>query len=74
MFTNTKIIFYKNEELELLRRHEEEFDFVGISETWFDSSHDWLATVQWYSWRDRVDKRRGGVCLYVKRYLLVYKG
>lgn len=29
------------EELELLI-HEEDFNFVGISETWLDSTHDWV--------------------------------
>ncbi|WP_227645557.1 endonuclease/exonuclease/phosphatase family protein, partial [Klebsiella pneumoniae] len=47
---------------------EKDFDFVGISETWFDNSHDWLATIQGYSLyrKDREDKKGGGVCLYVK--------
>lgn len=47
-------------ELEILI-HKEDFNIVGVAETWFDSSHDWLAAVKGYSlyWRDR--EGRGGV-------------
>lgn len=39
MYTNVSSLANKMEELELLI-HEEDLNFVGISETWSDSSHD----------------------------------
>lgn len=43
-----------------------EEDFEGISETWFDSLHDWLTTIQGYSLsrRDREGRKGGGMCVY----------
>ena len=58
LYANARSLANKMGELELLM-YEEDFDFVGISETWFDSSHDWLATIQGYSLyrRDREGKK-----------------
>lgn len=46
---------------------------MGLSDAWFDSSHDLLVTVQGYSLygRSRIGRRGGGVCIYVKSELLV---
>ena len=59
MFTNARSLADKMGELEILL-YKEDLDFVGISETWFNSSHDWLATIQGYSLyrRDREGKKQ----------------
>ena len=41
LYTNARSLANKMGELELLM-FEEDLDFVGITETWFDSSHDWM--------------------------------
>lgn len=67
MYTNTRSLRNKMEGLEL-QIHEEDIVYVEISETWSESSHDWLVIVQGYSlyWRDRE-----GMCFYVKSDLMV---
>lgn len=51
-----------------LLTHEEDLDFVEVLETQSDSSHDWLETVQVYALyqRNRVGRRGGGMCMYIK--------
>ncbi|KAK4808573.1 hypothetical protein QYF61_009876 [Mycteria americana] len=43
-------------------------DFVAITETWWDDSHDWSAAMDGYKLfrRDRQGRRGGGVALYVR--------
>lgn len=73
VYTNARSLANKMEELEL-QLHKEDLDFVGITETWFDSSHDWLANIEGYSlhWRDgRVEKVEG--CAYISRMIYGWK-
>jgi len=41
---------------------------VTITETWWDSSHDWLAVMDGYRLfrKDRQTRRGGGLALYVR--------
>ncbi|XP_050769715.1 macrophage immunometabolism regulator-like [Gymnogyps californianus] len=47
------------------------YDLVGITETWWDSSHDWSVAMEGYSIfrKDRPGRRGGGVALYVRDQL-----
>lgn len=69
MFTNARSLVNKIEKMELLL-HERDVDFMGITETWFNSSHDWLANIQGYSLyhRDR-EGRRGEWCVYISEMI-----
>lgn len=69
LFTNDRSLADKMGKLKMLL-YEDDLDFVGISGTWFSSSHDWLATIPGYSLycRDWVGKKGGEVCLYIKNY------
>uniref|UniRef100_A0A803JAV9 Reverse transcriptase domain-containing protein n=1 Tax=Xenopus tropicalis TaxID=8364 RepID=A0A803JAV9_XENTR len=46
----------------------ENYDLIGITETWWDDKCDWAANLNGYTLfrRDREIKKGGGVCLYVK--------
>lgn len=62
MFTNARGLVNKMRELDRLIHKENFREFVGVAETWFDRSHDWLAAVKGYSlyWKDRVGRGREG--------------
>ncbi|XP_065438446.1 uncharacterized protein LOC135981058 [Chrysemys picta bellii] len=57
----------KQEELEVLI-NKYNYDIVGITETWWDNTHDWNVGVDGYSLlrKDRQGKKGGGVALYIK--------
>ncbi|XP_059575008.1 RNA-directed DNA polymerase from mobile element jockey isoform X1 [Alligator mississippiensis] len=56
----------KQDELALLLA-QHTYDLVGLTETWWDSSHDWAVHIEGYRLyrKDRVGKKGGGVALYV---------
>ncbi|KAK4822567.1 LOW QUALITY PROTEIN: hypothetical protein QYF61_016136 [Mycteria americana] len=60
----------KQEELEAIV-HQENYDMVTITETWWDDSHSWSAAMDGYKLfgRDRRSRRGGGVALYVRECL-----
>ena len=72
MFTNARSLPSKIGELEALV-HEENYDLIGIAESWLHSSHDWAINIPGYALfrKDRVKRRGGGVCLYVRSDLKV---
>ncbi|XP_040977464.1 uncharacterized protein LOC121232961 [Aquila chrysaetos chrysaetos] len=53
----------KQDELEA-----QNYDIIGISETWWNESHDWSAGMEGYR-LFRRDRRGGGVTLYVRERL-----
>ncbi|XP_073409523.1 uncharacterized protein [Dendrobates tinctorius] len=57
----------KQGELELLTQ-EKKYNVIGITETWWDDTHDWNTRLEGYNLfaRNRLDKRGGGVALYVR--------
>ncbi|KAK4810957.1 hypothetical protein QYF61_013365 [Mycteria americana] len=60
----------KQEELEAVV-HQENYDMVAITETWWDDSHNWSAAMNGYKIfrRDRRGRRGGGVALYIRECL-----
>ena len=60
----------KQEELKAIV-HQENYDMVAITETWWDDSHNWSAAMDGYKLfrRDRRGRRGGGVALYVRECL-----
>ncbi|GAB0207210.1 hypothetical protein GRJ2_003186600 [Grus japonensis] len=74
LYTNTCSMGNKQEELEVcvqLQGH----DLIAITETWWDSSHDWNAVMDGYILfrKDRPARRGGGVALYVREQLKCIK-
>jgi len=69
-FTNACSMGNKQEELEAIVQ-QENYDLVPITETWWDSSHDWHAVMDGYRLfrKDRPTRRGGGVALYVREQL-----
>ena len=67
LYTNARSLGNKQDELVLLLSAKK-YDVIGKTETWWDSTHDWTMGIEGYTLyrRDRVDKRGGGVALYVK--------
>ncbi|XP_075779238.1 uncharacterized protein LOC142827520 [Pelodiscus sinensis] len=57
----------KQEELELLT-NKYNYDIIGITETWWDGTHDWNVGMEGYGLlrKDRQGKKGGGVALYIK--------
>ena len=57
----------KQEELELLMQ-QSKYGLVGITETWWDKSHDWNVSIAGYNLfrRNRQNQKGGGVALYVR--------
>lgn len=49
----------------------ENCDLVAITETWWDKSHEWSATMDGYGLfrKDRAGKRGRGVALCIKRWI-----
>ncbi|MEE6510625.1 hypothetical protein FKM82_030646 [Ascaphus truei] len=67
MLANARSLTDKMGELELIGAREQ-YDIIGITETWWDETHDWTVNLEDYSLfrKDRTNRRGGGVCLYVK--------
>jgi len=70
MYTDAHSLGNKQEELEL-RAQSESYDIIGITETWWDNSHDWRILMDSYRLfcKDKQGRRGGGVTLYVKENL-----
>ena len=70
MYTNARSLGNKQEELEL-RAQSESYDIIGVTETWWDNSHDWRITMDGYRLfrKDRQGRRGRGAALYVKENL-----
>uniref|UniRef100_A0A670IIX0 Reverse transcriptase domain-containing protein n=1 Tax=Podarcis muralis TaxID=64176 RepID=A0A670IIX0_PODMU len=67
LYTNAQSMGNKQDELELLVQ-QTKYDIIGITETWWDKSHDWNVIMEGYNLfqRNRPDKKGGGVALYVR--------
>ncbi|KAK4816487.1 hypothetical protein QYF61_017239 [Mycteria americana] len=67
LYTNAHSIRNKQDELEALVSSQS-YNIIGISETWWNESHDWSAGTEGYRLfrRDRQGRRGGGVALYVR--------
>ena len=67
LFANARSLHSKMGEVEALV-NEENYDIIGIAETWLCSSHDWAVNIPGYALfrRDRAQRKGGGVCLYVR--------
>ncbi|KAK4810884.1 hypothetical protein QYF61_013292 [Mycteria americana] len=70
LYTNARSMGNKQEELEAIV-HQENYDMVAITETWWDDLHNWSAAVDGYKLfrRDRRGRRGGGVALYIRECL-----
>jgi len=70
IYTNAHSIGNKQEELEAIIQ-QDSYDLVAITETWWDSSHDWNAVMDGYKLcrKDRPTRGGGGVALYVREQL-----
>ncbi|KAK4821278.1 hypothetical protein QYF61_017642 [Mycteria americana] len=70
LYTNARSMGNKQEELEAIV-HQENYDMVAITETWWGDSHNWSAAMDGYKLfrRDRRGRRGGGVALYVRESL-----
>jgi len=68
--TNASSTGNKQEELEAIVQ-QDSYHLVAITETSWDSSHDWHAVMDGYRLfrKDRPTRRGGGVALYVKEQL-----
>ena len=72
LYTNAQSIGNKQDELELLIQ-QNKYDIIGITETWWDETHDWNVDIGGYKLfqRDRPSKKGGGGgalcqgCLYL---------
>ncbi|KAK4806215.1 hypothetical protein QYF61_001138 [Mycteria americana] len=66
LYTNACSMRNKQDELEALVSSQS-YDVIGISEIWWNESHDWSAGMEGYRLfrRDRQGRRGGGVALYV---------
>ncbi|PKU26818.1 hypothetical protein llap_22878 [Limosa lapponica baueri] len=60
----------RQEELEICVRSQGH-DLIAVTETWWDSSHDWNAVMDGYVLfrKDRPARPGGGVALYVREQL-----
>uniref|UniRef100_A0A670IXP3 Reverse transcriptase domain-containing protein n=1 Tax=Podarcis muralis TaxID=64176 RepID=A0A670IXP3_PODMU len=67
LYTNAQSMGNKQDELELLVQ-QTKYDIIGITETWWDKSHDCNVIMEGYNLfqRNRPDKKGGGVALYVR--------
>ncbi|KAK4815560.1 hypothetical protein QYF61_004077 [Mycteria americana] len=70
LYTNARSMGNKQEELEAIV-HQENYDMVAITETWWDDSHNWSVAMDGYKLfrRDGQGRRGGGVALYVRECL-----
>ncbi|KAK4816199.1 hypothetical protein QYF61_012664 [Mycteria americana] len=70
LYTNARSMGNKQEELEAIV-HQENYDIVAITETWWDDLHNWSVAMDGDKLfrRDRQGRRGGGVALYVRECL-----
>jgi len=66
-YTNAQSLGNKQGELEILTQ-ENKYDVIGITETWWDDAYSWNTELKGYNLfkRNRLNKRGGGVALYVR--------
>uniref|UniRef100_K7F1V5 Endonuclease/exonuclease/phosphatase domain-containing protein n=1 Tax=Pelodiscus sinensis TaxID=13735 RepID=K7F1V5_PELSI len=66
LYTNARSLGIKKEELELLVQ-EMKPDIIGITETWWNTRHDWSTGIEGYVLfrKDRNKGKGGGVALYI---------
>jgi len=67
IYTIARNVGNKQEDLEAIVQ-KDSYDFVAITETWWDDSHDWSAAMDGCKLfrRDRQGKRGSGVALCVR--------
>ncbi|KAK4827172.1 hypothetical protein QYF61_015134 [Mycteria americana] len=67
LYTNAHSMRNKQDKLEALVSSQS-YEIIGMSETWWNESHDWSAGMEGYRLfrRDRQGKQGGGVALYVR--------
>ena len=67
IYTNAYSMGNNQEDLEAIVQ-QENVDIAAISETWWDGSHNWGATLDGYKFfgRDRLRRRGGGIALYIR--------
>ncbi|CAM5113306.1 unnamed protein product [Natator depressus] len=67
LYTNAQSLGNKQGELEILVMSRN-YDVIGITETWWDNSHDWSTVMDGYKLfrKDRQGRKGGGVALYVR--------
>ncbi|XP_060139070.1 uncharacterized protein LOC132593239 [Zootoca vivipara] len=67
LYTNAQSMGNKQDELELLVQ-QTKYDIIGITETWWDESHDWNVQIEGYNLfqRNRPNRKGGGGVLYVR--------
>ena len=67
LYTNAHSMGNKQEELEFCVRSRGH-DLIAITETWWDSSHDWNVVMEGYVLfrKDRLVRQSHGVALYVR--------
>lgn len=67
MYINTQSLGNKQEDLELSAQSES-YDIIGITETWWDKSHDWRIVMDGHRLfpKDRQVRRGGVITVYVK--------
>jgi len=70
LYTNAHSMGNKQEELEICV-WSQGHNLIAITETWWDSSHDWNAVIDGYRLfrKDRTTRQGGGVALYVREQL-----
>ncbi|KAK4816911.1 LOW QUALITY PROTEIN: hypothetical protein QYF61_024921 [Mycteria americana] len=70
LYTKARSTGNKQEDLEAIV-HQENYDMVAITETWWDDLHNWSAAMDGYKLfrRDRRGRRGGGVALYIRECL-----
>ncbi|CAM4502766.1 unnamed protein product [Lepidochelys kempii] len=67
LYTNAQSLGNKQGELEVLVMSRN-YDMIGITETWWDNSHDWSTVLDGYKLfrKDRQGRKGGGVALYIR--------
>ncbi|CAM5117140.1 unnamed protein product [Natator depressus] len=67
LYTNAQSLGNKQGELEVLVMSGN-YDMIGITETWWDNSHDWSTVMDGYKLfrKDTQGRKGGGVALYVR--------
>ncbi|XP_065409830.1 uncharacterized protein LOC135972960 isoform X1 [Chrysemys picta bellii] len=67
LYTNARSLGNKQGELEVLAQSGN-YDAIGITETWWDNSHDWSTVMDGYKLfrKDRQGRKGVGVALYVR--------
>lgn len=74
MYTDACSLWSKHQELEL-HDQAESYDIIGITETLWDNSHDWMITMDGYMlFHKDKQGRKGGITVSVKETLEYIEG